>query len=112
MLSDKEKDKNQNPYVLDMTDEEEEMRLVYNQHSGLSDSQAFKEALLEDLKYMAKLKETSSERMPVNWEYYTQGVNWTQLTMTEVESADEARTETYANAFAYAIGETDGDRED
>ena len=112
VLSAKEKDKNQNPYVFDMTDEEEEMRFVYNQHSGLSDSQAFKEAFLEDLKYLAKLKETSSERMPVNWEYYTQGVNWTQLTMTEVESADEARTETYANAFAYAIGETDGDRAD
>ena len=49
----KEKDKSQNPYEFNMTDEEEEARLVYNQQSGLSDTPAFKEAFLEDLKYMA-----------------------------------------------------------
>ena len=112
VLCDKEKDKNQNPYVFDMTDEEDKMRFVYNQQSGLSDTPAFKEAFLEDLKYLAKLKKTSPERMPVNWEYYTQDINWEQLTIGEVELADEARTETYANVFAYAIGENDGDRSD
>ena len=108
----KEKDNNLNPYVFDMTDEEDKMRFVYNQQSGLSDTPAFKEAFLEDLKYLVKLKETSPERMPVNWEYYTQDIDWEQLTIDEVDFADEARTETYANVFAYAIGENDGDRSD
>jgi len=108
----KEKDKNQNPYVFDLTDDEDEVRFVYNRQSGLSDTPAFKVAFMEDLKYLAKLKETSPERMPVNWEYYTQGIDWGKLTMDEVEFADEARTETYANVFAYGIGENDGDRTD
>ncbi|MBR1521456.1 MAG: hypothetical protein IJ635_09490 [Bacteroidaceae bacterium] len=108
LMWEKEKDETLNPYLFDLADAEEEMYSTYKKRSGLSDTQEFKEAYLKDLKFLAKLKETSPDEMPVNWEYYTQEVDWKHLNSKTVENVDQARTETYANAFSYAVGEIDG----
>ncbi len=109
----KEKDPKTNPYSFNYTMKDKEPLDQYDLYGGLSDKKEFKEAMLKDLKHIAKLKNKNSENIACNLDYYAQGINFDKpITMAEVQDAEDARCETYANLFAYAIGENDGDIQD
>ena len=107
----KEKTPHQNPYEFDLTQEDKDAYIDYNWNAGLSDSKEFVKAFEKDLKYIKRLKEHGASNIACNWQYYTQGVDLSEPVNEEVsELADGARAETYANLFAYVIGEDDGDK--
>ena len=114
VLEKKEHDSHRNPYTYENeTPAEEEIGVEYKWNSGLSDKPEFQEAILKDLKHVAKLKKQNSKHLACNVDYYTQSIDFTKpITNYEVDLADVARSEVYANLFAYAIGENDGDKED
>lgn len=114
ILKEKEHDSHRNPYTYENeTPAEEEIGVEYKWNSGLSDKSEFQEAILKDLKHVAKLKKQNSSHLACNVDYYTQSIDFTKpITYYEVDLADVARSEVYANLFAYAIGENDGDKED
>ena len=114
VLAKKEKDPSRNPYIYeDETEEEEMIGVEYKWNAGLSDKEEFQKAYLKDLQHIAKLKQQKSEKIACGVDYYTQSINFSKpLDYTAVDLADSAREETYANLFAYAIGQDDGDKED
>lgn len=109
----KELDSENNPYSFDLDNNENIIYKTYNKKSGLSDSKEFKEAMLKDLRHIAKLKEmkTRTDSIPCSIDYFTPKIDYKKpITTQHVESADDARAEAYANLFSYAIGENDGDK--
>lgn len=114
MMYKKEKDPYQNPYSYDFqNDEEENIEMEYRLCNCLNDKDDFKQALLKDLKYIAELQKHNPDRIPVDIEYYAKDIDFSKpITQENVDLAEKARTETYANLFAYAMGEDNGDKKD
>lgn len=109
----KEIDSKQNPYSFDTTDGELDVQVDYEYSSGLSDKPEFQQALQKDLVHIAKLRKNKSSHLACNLNYYTQGIDFNKpITKQAVDLADYARSEVYANLFAYAMGENDGDKRD
>ena len=77
----------------------------------MSDTDEFKKAILKDFQYVSKIKRTAPGYLPINIDYYTQGLDLSMgVSQDDVERADIARSEVYANLFSYACGENDGDK--
>ena len=108
----KEQDPNDNPYVYGPKNEKEKNIIEnYCQKNGLSDTDEFKKAILKDFQYVSKIKRTAPGYLPINIDYYTQGLDLSMgVSQDDVERADIARSEVYANLFSYACGENDGDK--
>jgi len=109
----KEKDPKSNPYSFSYTIKEKDPLDKYDLYGGLSDKKEFKKAFLEDLKHIASVMKNNPDHVACNIDYYAQGIDFNKpITMAIVQDAEDARCESYANLFAYAIGENDGDKED
>ena len=86
--------------------------LIYNEHNGLSDKETFKEAFLKDLKKIKQVKNTNSEKLPSNLQYFLKYIDLdSEINEEIVELNDFCRSEIYANLFSYAQGYDDGDKE-
>ena len=114
MIYSKEKNPDTNPYSYNFDSEKEEnIDIEYRWNNGLSDRDTFKEAMLKDCMNIAKLQKENPGRLPINIEYYTNGLDLSKkVSFEDIDLADGARSETYANLFSYAVGENDGDKED
>lgn len=108
----KEKSAHENPYNFDANDEDMELMQKYKSSCSLSDKNEFQEALLKDYKHIAKIRRDGSEAVACTIDYYLEDINLNNITNEMLEGADYTRSEVYANLFAYAIGENDGDRAD
>ena len=109
----KEKDPKSNPYSFSYTMKEKGPLDKYDLYGGLSDKKEFKKAFLEDLKHIASVMKNNPDHVACNIDYYAQGIDFNKpITMAIVQDAEDARCESYANLFAYAIGQNDGDKED
>lgn len=112
LLKAKDLDPNENPCEYRFNSEAEyEIAQTYLQNNELADKEDFKNAILKDYKHIAEMLEVDSENLPLNIYYYTYGIDfWGEITLEDVEYADMARSEVYANLFAYAVGENNGDK--
>ncbi len=113
ILQKQEDSPNSNPYSFNLTNDEVAVYNTYNRKSGLSDKKRFKEAVLADFKNISKIIKTTPDKIPCNIEYYADGIDFSKpIGKVDVDLADQARSEIYANLFSYAVGENDGDKED
>ena len=108
----KERNPNENPYAYRCKSEKEySIVKFYNDNNTLSDKDEFKQAILEDLKNVVRIKNSPYEFLPTNINYFTQGIDLTkEITLKDIDNTDRARSEVYANLFSYAVGENDGDK--
>ena len=112
LLKVKDLDPNENPCWYRFNSETEyEIAKKYAENNELADKEAFKEALLKDYKNIVRITIDESENLPININYYTYGIDFSgEITLQDVQDADMARSEVYANLFSYAVGENDGDK--
>ena len=109
----REKDEYLTPYEMPTDSNEVISKLYYNLKSGLSDKKEFQDAILKDLKYIAKLKQNNPEKLSRNIDYYLNIIDVSQeITPAVIDYADMTRSEVYANLFSYAVGENDGDKDE
>ena len=107
----KDKDPKTNPFIFNMSNDDFEINKAYRNSSGLSDKEEFKAAIQKDFQHITKLKKMDEYLLSSDYEYYTQGIDLSKpITMEDVQSADYARGEVYANLFGYAMGGQDGDK--
>ena len=108
----KEQNPTENPYVYAYKNaKEKDIITKYSKNNGLSDSDEFKKALLQDLSRVAELKRTAPGYLPENIGYYTKDIDFSNnITAESVENADMSRGEIYASLFSYALGENDGEK--
>ena len=87
----------------------------YSRHKDLSDSKEFKEAWKKDVEALGKDKK-KYEKFKSGWttSYYSaQEIDITDgVSNEEIEQADKARSEIFAQLFGYAFGRDDGYRKE
>ncbi len=112
MLYAQEKDSTLSPYYLTLNTKADTLTLIqYGRNDGLSDKKEFKEAMLKDLKEIAKLKTVSSNKLADNIDYYISDIDFTrELNFDVIDINEFSRSEVYAQLFSYAIGEDDGNK--
>ena len=101
------------PYNFDTkTDADKLINVEYNWNCGLSDKKEFHKAILEDLNNMRNIPQNSGI-LPENIKYYTSCFDFSRpITPKDVDLADGARAEIYANLFSYAIGQDEGEKKE
>lgn len=112
IMETKEKHPNMNPYNFDILPRETQANIDYFWNSGLSDKEDFYNAIIKDYKHIAELKKKDSDKIGLTvMSSFTEGIDFSKkITPEMVDLAENARTEVYANLFAYALGEDDGDK--
>ena len=108
----REKDPYLDPYSYPVSCDDKKAQKKYIWNSGLSDRNVFYEAFKKDLETVKKIKDKDPSRLPRNIDYYIALIDFSkELTYKDIENAEHARSEVYANLFSYATGQDDGDKE-
>ena len=101
---------NPNNFVV-KTDEDFKILNDYLKNSALSDKKEFKKAVWKDVSNL-RLTPLNSGNLPENIQYFVQSFDFSKpITPRDIEAAEHARGEIYANLFSYAVGQDDGEKE-
>ena len=105
----KEKNPFTSPYDFEMNIKDEQIDSMNVLCNDLSDKTEYKKAFLKDFN---NLKNIPKNKLPKDIEYYTSDFNIMKVMKeSDLNEADYIRSEVYANLFAYAMGENDGNKE-
>lgn len=112
LLYEKERSLYENPYDFNIkTAEDSKIVKEYINNSGLSDKEEFKRAVWKDVSNIRMIPANSGE-LPENIKYYINSFDFSKpITSRDVEAADCARGEIYANLFSYAVGQDEGEKD-
>lgn len=89
---------------------EEKFMEEYLKNNGYSDKKEFKQALEKDLKSLKLSSKVQAEFGYLLGEFYNRGLDITP-NMKDIDLAESSRQEMFAQAFSYAMGTDDGNRE-